>query len=158
MAQLYLDLDGVFANFEKKAFEELGIGVRVFESKFGPALLWKKLSSINDLFYDLEVIPDSLTLYHAVAHLDPIILTGVPRGGWAEEQKRRWVRDNISQDLKVITCFSKEKCLYCKEGDVLIDDWEKYKHLWESHGGSFIQHISVENSLKQLKELGRFDV
>jgi hypothetical protein len=28
-----------------------------------------------------------------------------------------------------------EKCLYAQRGDILIDDWEKYRHVWEASGG-----------------------
>ena len=35
-------------------------------------------------------MPDAMELFEAVRHLDPIILTGLPRGNWAADQKVRW--------------------------------------------------------------------
>ena len=32
-------------------------------------------------------------------------------------------------------------------GDILIDDWPKYKHLWEEAGGIFILHTSAAQSI-----------
>ncbi len=44
-----------------------------------------------------------------------------------------------------------------RPGDVLVDDFLKYKHLWEEAGGVFIHHISAAESVRRMAELG-FDV
>jgi len=54
----------------------------------------------------------------------------------------------------MIACASRDKCKFAKPGDVLIDDWTKYRDLWLAMGGRFITHTSAENSIQQLKELG----
>jgi hypothetical protein len=41
-----------------------------------------------------------------------------------------------------------------KAGDILIDDFLKYRHLWEEAGGIFIRHISAKGSLEKLAFLG----
>jgi hypothetical protein len=38
-------------------------------------------------------------------------------------------------------------------GDVLVDDRENHRHLWESAGGIFVHHKSAEDSLRQLAEI-----
>ena len=40
-----------------------------------------------------------------------------------------------------------------KPGDILIDDYLTYRHLWEEHGGTFIHHTSAKESLQQLAAL-----
>jgi hypothetical protein len=44
--------------------------------------------------------------------------------------------------------------LQCRPGDILIDDWTKYQHLWLAAGGRWITHTSAENSVQQLLAMG----
>jgi hypothetical protein len=39
-------------------------------------------------------------------------------------------------------------------GDVLVDDYLRYRELWVKAGGIFIQHLSAAESIRQLAELG----
>jgi len=98
-------------------------------------------------------LKDALDLYRAVAHLHPIILTGCPRGGWAEPQKIDWAARHFP-GVRIITCRSQEKRLHMKAGDILVDDLLKYKHLWEEAGGIFVHHKSANESLHRLEKLG----
>src|SRR3546814_10578993 len=56
----------------------------------------------------LPLLPDARHLFQAVAHLNPIILTGCPRGNWAEAQKERWVAEHFP-GTQIITCRSEER-------------------------------------------------
>lgn len=52
-------------------------------------------------------------------------------------------------------CLSKQKCLHMMNpGDVLVDDYLRYRELWEKAGGIFIHHVSVKESIRQLAALG----
>jgi len=88
--QLYLDCDGVLADFDAGATAILGMKPRAFEQRRGLGRFWQKLASAPDFYFSLPLLPDAMQLYDAVKHLDPIILTGLPRGSWAAEQKMRW--------------------------------------------------------------------
>ena len=35
-------------------------------------------------------------------------------------------------------------------GDVLVDDRENHRHLWDSAGGIFIHHKNAEDSVRRL--------
>jgi hypothetical protein len=95
-----------------------------------------------------------MDLYQAVAHLNPIILTGCPEGGWSEPQKLSWAARHFP-GVKMITCLSKEKFLHMMSpGDVLVDDYLRYRELWENAGGIFIYHISTKESIRLLAALG----
>ena len=54
----------------------------------------------------------------------------------------------------MICCLAKEKYNDAAPGDVLIDDWEKYKGLWVSAGGRWITHASATDTAQQLTEMG----
>lgn len=150
--RLFLDMDGVLADFDRRATEILGMHPVEYERLHGLNSIWQRMYETEDFFYSFDPMPDAFDLLDGTAHLSPTVLTGVPRGGWAEEQKRRWIRDRLTGygDLPVITCFSRNKRDHCEPGDILIDDRAQYRHLWEEAGGTFILHTSAADSLAKL--------
>ena len=153
MMQLFLDCDGVLANFNKRAIQICGMEPRQFEDKVGEKKFWDMIYGTPDFFLSLEPMPDAYDLVNAVRHLDPIILTGKPRGNWAEKQKLAW-RDKYFPDLEMIVCPSKDKINYAKPGDVIVDDWAKHQQTWIDGGGIWVMHTSAANSILELKALG----
>lgn len=150
MRQLFLDLDGVLADFD--SFYESEFGYRPNRNNPDPPDLWANINGHKNFYGSLPLMPDAMELWNGVKqyHPSPIILTGVPRNKKAEPQKREWVRKHFGADVKVITCYSRLKCTYAQPGDVLVDDWEKYRHLWENVGGVFILHRNASQSLSEL--------
>lgn len=151
--QIYLDCDGVLADFDKGAEKILGTHPRAFEKRHGLAEFWKRLARAPDFFDSLEPLPDAMELYEAVRHLSPIILTGLPRGNWAEPQKRRWAERHFP-GVEVITTSAALKREHCHPGDVLVDDRDRYRDLWEAAGGVFVHHTSAAASIQALKDAG----
>ena len=86
-------------------------------------------------------------------HPKPIILTGIARKPGCAEEKREWVAKYIDPGAEVITCWSKDKRNHGKPGDILVDDWHKYRDLWEEMGGIFLLHTSAKDSLERLGEI-----
>jgi hypothetical protein len=150
MSRLYLDCDGVLADFDAGARAVLGMHPKAFQAKFGLGKFWAKLARTPDFYATLPEMADARVLFDAVKHLDPVILTGIPRGGWAEAQKKRWVAQHFP-GTTVITCLARDKCRYCAGRDILVDDTLKFRELWESAGGIFIHHVSAKETLKQLE-------
>jgi hypothetical protein len=148
--QLYLDCDGVLADFDKGAAAVLGMHPKAYEKRRGPGRFWAKLASAPDFYFSLPLLPDAMRLYEAVKQLDPVILTGTPRGNWAAEQKVRWAAQHFP-GVRIITTLAREKRKYAKEGDVLVDDQERHRALWEEAGGVFIHHRDAESTLAALK-------
>ena len=151
--QIYLDCDGVLADFDKGAERVLGLHPRAFEKRHGLGPFWKRLATADGFFENLEPLPDAYELYEAVRHLDPIILTGLPRGNWAEPQKRRWAEKHFP-GVEVITTSAALKREHCHPGDALVDDRDKFRHLWEEAGGVFIHHKTAAGSIAELRRLG----
>ncbi len=155
MRQLYLDCDGVLADFDRGATAILGLTPKKFEERHGLGRFWQKLASAPDFYFSLPLMPDAMPLFDAVKHLDPIILTGLPRGNWAADQKMRWAAKHFP-GVRMITCMARDKRDHAKEGDVLVDDNSKYRHLWEQAGGIFVHHKNAAQSIEELREY--FDV
>ena len=148
--QLYLDCDGVLADFSKGAAAALGMHPKAFEKRFGTGRFWAKLATAPDFYFALPLMPDAMTLFDAVKHLNPIILTGLPRGSWAADQKVRWAA-RYFPGTRIITTMARDKRNHAREGDVLVDDQIKHAHLWEDAGGVFIHHKNAEETIERLK-------
>jgi hypothetical protein len=115
-----------------------------------PKQFWRKLAAVPDFFAELDLLPDVMDLYRAARHLDTIILTGLPRGDWAEPQKRRWA-ERYFPDVPVITTTAALKYEPCYPGDALVDDRDKYRHLWERGGGIFIHIQALAHRLRRFE-------
>lgn len=147
--RLYLDCDGVLADFERGAHTLLGMSVEAFQQRHGIGAFWKRLATAPDFYAQLPLMPGAMELFEAVRHLDPVILTGLPRGNWAAPQKVQWARRHFP-GTRIITTMAADKRNHCDPGDVLVDDLLKHRHLWEGAGGVFIHHRTVADTLRQL--------
>ncbi len=149
--QLFLDCDGVLADFDK-GYEAL---FGKFPDRDNPISsdMWQALKSHKNFYGTLPLLTDAMELYQAVKHLRPIILTGMPLGNWALPQKLGW-RDKWFPGVPMVTCLSKNKSLYCQPGDVLVDDWRKYQMEWTDAGGQFVYHLKTKDTLTELIALG----
>lgn len=154
--QIYLDCDGVLADFDRGAAAVLGMHPRAFEAKYGIKAFWRRLAHAPAFFETLELLPGATTLYEAVRDRDPIILTGLPLGRWAAPQKRAWAQRHFP-GVPVITTSAALKREHCHPGDVLVDDRDQYRHLWEEAGGRFVLHKDARSSVRQLRALGYLD-
>lgn len=150
--QLYLDCDGVLADFDRGAAELLGMPSRAYEKRYGIAAFWREIARHPDFYGTLPLMPDAMDLFEAVRHLDPIILTGLPRGKWAAPQKVRWAAQHFP-GTRIITCLAVDKRDHANQGDILVDDQPKYAHLWEGAGGIFVHHRDARSTIARLGEL-----
>ena len=157
--KLFIDLDGVLADFDAKVEEITGKRPDRSQPK-AEASMWKAIEQYGTFYRDVEPMPDAFHLWYCVAPLRPTILTGISMTPGCTEQKRFWVSKHLGREVFVITCASKDKAAEAlkvtPEGytPVLVDDWTKYRDVWEAAGGIFILHTSAADSIRQLKELG----
>ena len=119
-----------------------------------PPRLWGRAAKTPGFYENLPLIPDAMELWDFCRPFRPTILTGLPRGNWAEPQKRRWVARHLGEDVEVITCMARDKCAYTTPGAVLVDDTTKFAHLWVERGGVFVHHTSAAASINELERLG----
>jgi 5'(3')-deoxyribonucleotidase len=150
--QLYLDCDGVLADFERAAIGLFGMPPRVFEKRHGASEFWKRIERHPDFYGSLPLMPDAMELFEAVQHLHPIILTGLPRGKWAAPQKVRWAAEHFP-GTRIITCLAADKRRHARDGDILVDDTLKYRDLWTGAGGTFVHHRNARSSIETLREI-----
>lgn len=152
--QIFVDMDGVLADFD--AHHETVFGVRA--DKLADNVDWQRVRNVHGFYADIPPMPDMEDLWGFVSRLTPrpIVLTGVPSSvEEAPENKCAWVRKHLGEDVEVRCCRSKDKSLHIgKPGDILIDDWTKYRDLWLSRGGRWITHVNAETTILRLLDMG----
>ncbi|MBA2467454.1 MAG: hypothetical protein H0V46_07625 [Sphingomonas sp.] len=151
---LFLDADGVLADFDAGARALFGMSVNAFEARRGRRELWRRIAAATDFYGTLPEMPDAGILFDAVKHLKPTILTGLPIGQWAAPQKVKWAAEHFP-GVPIITCMARDKHKYMKAGDVLVDDRENHRAAYEAEGVVFVHHKNAADSLKQLAKIFR---
>jgi len=151
--KLFLDCDGVLADFDAGARLVLGgMTPAQYEERHSRREFWQRLATTPDFYAGLPLMPDARTLFDAVAHLQPTILTGLPIGNWAAPQKVAWAAEHFP-GVPIITCLARDKYRYMEAGDVLVDDREQHRAKWEEAGGLFVHHKGALTSLATLAEI-----
>ena len=150
--RLFLDADGVLADFDRGARQLLGLRPKEFIAKHGRGTFWKRLAKAKNFYGALPEMPDARLLFDAVKHLKPTILTGLPLGSWAAPQKVDWAAGHFP-GVRIITCMARDKHKHMKPGDVLVDDREKHRPAYEAAGVVFVHHKNAEDSLRQLAKI-----
>jgi len=151
--RLFLDCDGVLADFDRAATKLFGMPPRQAEEQHGSRQFWARIHRRKNFYRTLPLMRDARVLFDAVSHLHPIILTGCPIGGWAEPQKVDWAAEHFP-GTAIITCMSREKYLHMRPGDVLVDDYLKYRDRWTEAGGIFTHHTTAKSTLAALEQIG----
>jgi hypothetical protein len=161
--RLFVDMDGVLADFDTGYRLIFGVPIKKKEEfdVDGHDVDWSSVSAHGRFYRDSPPMPDAEELWDYVKHFRPSLLTGIPSSvPEAAGDKRQWM---INQpwlrypdgSLPAMRCCkSKEKSIHAAPGDVLIDDWEKYKELWIKAGGIWVTHVSAVNTIGELKTLG----
>lgn len=161
--KLFLDLDGVLVDFDAGIVDLLG---RPPDGGPGgkpipPGVMWGTVARAEAFYEHLSWMPDGRQLWEFARALNPVILSGLPRGNWAAPQKRAWCERELGPDVQVELCMSREKAERARaltpEGvrPVLVDDRESLAAPFEQAGGVFILHRSATESIARLKELFR---
>lgn len=161
--KIYVDLDGVMADFvggvRKLLNGDYSEEQYEADSKYRNKM-WKALGEYQkqggEFFYELGPMADASTLWSYVARYNPEVLTAAGNPEYnADQQKRRWVSENIGPNVKVnVTRKSRDKAQYADKNHILIDDKEKSINPWIAAGGIGILHTSAEDTIAQLKKLG----
>ena len=154
---IYLDMDGVLADFEGCAEGLMGPDWEI-EIKNDN---WGAFANHPNIYDILPVMPDAVMLYEGcLAFVEPSriqVLTALPNranGNFPDAVKHKidWVHRHISPDLRVhFGPFAKHKQFHKKHPhDVLIDDMPRNIDQWNAVGGIGILHTSTTRSLIEL--------
>jgi hypothetical protein len=152
MPALFLDLDGVLADFDAGVKALLGMTPAEFEARHGRREFWQRIAKARNFYGTLPEMADARRLFDAVEHLKPTILTGLPLGNWAAPQKVKWVAEHFP-GVPIVTCMARDKHKHMQPGDVLVDDRDNHRAAYEREGVVFVHHKNAEDSLTQLAQI-----
>jgi hypothetical protein len=150
--RLFLDADGVLADFDEGFRRLTGALPAQFEAGSGKKEFWRRVASAKNFYGSLPEMPDARTLFDAVKHLEPTILTGLPIGKWAAPQKIEWAAEHFP-GVPIITCMARDKHRHMRPGDVLVDDRDNHRAAYEAAGTIFIHHKNATDSIRQLAKI-----
>jgi len=148
--KIYMDLDGVLCDFEKKVHEIFGKEPKEIPLK----IMWRRLAQEKNFYGGLDWMPGGKKIWNYVRKYDPEVLTGVPMGNWAPEQKRSWCVHHLGKDVIVHTVFARDKKNFAAPNHILIDDTERNIRQWQEAGGIAIHYKNAEQAIAELQKLG----
>lgn len=147
--QLYLDLDGVFADFDGGFFKLTGKLPHQVEKNF----LWKVINREERFFGELALMRDAEHLWAYTKQYQPTFLTGLPAKKSGREQKQEWVAKQFGDEWETIVLPKREKQLHSGPNKVLVDDTHLNIEQWIAKGGLGVFHTDVWDTIIQLEEL-----
>ena len=161
MRTIYLDMDGVVADFDSYVSSLLGRKIGWESTQDLSDEEWERLASVDRLYYQFPLMPDATKLVAYVKSLSTRFhvgfLTAVPRRSTipsAKDDKQAWVDKYFPGMRMDIGPYSHHKQKWCKPGDILIDDRPSNIEQWTAVGGIAIYHTGdVNASIKRLNEV-----
>lgn len=158
MNTIYLDMDGVVADFRQRFYNTVSdpktgklLYPDQYRSLYGIDAFWEEINGQGIKFWEgIPFTPNGKKLWREVKTLAKVhgykleMLTAPSLEEGSRIGKERWVAKNLLPNPKVNFKFSKRKQELAKPGDILIDDRLDNIQRWESAGGVGIHH--PENS------------
>ena len=162
--KIYFDMDGVLADFDRGVRELCNMDPLPQSEDFPVGYddeLWRKVREADHFYDNLELIPGAKELFDYVfsRYGDKCeILTGIPkpRRGitTAGEDKTKWVKRLLSEDVVVNIVWREDKPDYCKGKDcILIDDYDLNIKEWENCGGIGVLFTDATSVLERIKAI-----
>ena len=161
--KIYLDMDGVVADFDKR-FEDLsGLLPDDFISKNGKNAFWDLIDEKHKVGFWVGIPPmeNAKQLVDFVSQYDYVMLTAPSTKKQSRLGKNLWIRNHTGDIFptkpRVIFKAAKEKHKVkpqLTDLDILIDDKASTIDNWNASGGTGILYKSAPQVISQLKKLG----
>lgn len=149
---LFLDLDGVLADFDGHAIAVLGLE----PATTPPAEFWKAVARTPRFWADMQPFPYLEDFWRVAREWSPTIITGLPvtKMDEAERHKRAWVARHLGPDVPVICCLSRDKPRHMRApGDILVDDRPANVSDWVAAGGRGLVWDGPQGALSRIAEI-----
>jgi PAS domain-containing protein len=161
--KVYLDMDGVLADFNQRFRDLSGMEPSEFESKYGRKAFWNLIDEEHKIKFWVGIKPmdGASSLVDAVKDYDYELLTSPSAKKQSYLGKILWVKNHTGDVFpskpRINFKKAKEKHLIkpqLAKTDILIDDREDTIGRWNAAGGTGIVYKSIGQTLNDLKKLG----
>jgi hypothetical protein len=160
--KVYLDMDGVLADFDQRFKDISGMEPGEFEAKYGKKAFWNLIDEDNKISFwvGIKPMPGAAALVNAVKKYNYELLTSPSSKKQSYLGKILWVRnhsDILGGKPRINFKRAKEKHEIKPElskTDILIDDREDTIGRWNAAGGTGIVYKNIGQVLGDLKKLG----
>jgi hypothetical protein len=157
MSKVYLDLDGVFADFESAVRRYTTLNY-----SDDPIKAWGMIDKVPNFFKRLYPLSGALRLFDTIydgSTLPVEMLTAMPdQTGLLHTvayDKEYWCHKYLSQKIKVNTVQGwEQKALFAQPGCILVDDSFRNIQDWVACGGTGVHHTSNWNTIQELRMVG----
>ena len=153
--QIFLDMDGVLADFESTCSEMLGL--KIWNTEEGHKLYDqnKRMLTAKHMFRQLDPMPDAWKLVdyciNSGIHTEILTAAGTVNRTIVIKDKIDWIRRHIHPYWIVIPTFKgSQKASFAHKKAVLIDDRQENIDHWVEAGGIGILHRSADGTIEQL--------
>ena len=160
---IYLDMDGVVANFNKRFKDLSGLLPDQFIEKNGKNAFWELIDEKHKVAFwrGIEIMPGAEKLVNFVSQYPYEMLTAPSTKKQSVIGKSLWIRDKVGtlypSQPKVTYRSAKEKHNVKPEltkFDILIDDKKSTIDRWDAKGGTAIFYQNADQVINDLKKLG----
>ena len=151
---IYLDMDGVIADFEKRYLELYNVTPSSVNYNEFNTFFDRFIEDRN--FETLDLMPDAMDLIRALRNALPPtqILSSTAsekRYDAISTQKIKWLQTHDIDFQRNFVPGKRHKKKYARTDTLIIDDTESVINDWRAAGGVAILHKNVPDTLVQLK-------
>ncbi len=151
---IYLDMDGVIADFEKRYLELYNVTPSSVNYNEFNTYFDRFIEDRN--FETLDLMPDAMDLIRALRNALPPtqILSSTANENRYEaisKQKTKWLQTHDIDFQRNFVPGKRHKKKYARTDTLIIDDTESVINDWRAAGGVAILHKNVPDTLVQLK-------
>jgi 5'(3')-deoxyribonucleotidase len=162
MTTIYLDMDGVVADFDSYARKILNTDKTTHS---WPHESWKKIASNPRLYRDLNKTSEADKLVNFCQQIvsdnqdwNLLFLTAVPKDDdmpWAYYDKILWVQKYYPTIPVMFGPHSYDKWKHCRPGDILIDDRPSNYEDWitKGQGKAILHRGNLSETIQELSKL-----
>jgi hypothetical protein len=159
-AKIFLDMDGVLADFIKGVHDTTGEDFTSPDlNKGAKGKIKADIEAKSDFWHTLDWQPGGQELYRYVKSSQPYILSAY--ANWdknCKAGKNFWIKKNLMIPKQRINLVKREEkkdyAVIDGVANILIDDYIKNIKEWESAGGIGIHHTDTAKTINTLKKLG----
>lgn len=169
MNTIYIDMDGVVADFDTAATDflqtELKIDIANKQEGKWPPGMWERIRENTRFYRDLPKMPladqmlDLAREFRDKLDWNLMFLTAIPKGNdmpWTFWDKMMWVQARYPDIPVHFGPYSHDKQSHCVPGDILVDDRHDNCEQWRSRGGAAVRVThDYAQALDQLGDLFR---